>query len=378
VSGAGSAAADTPPLWLLAELTYACPLQCPYCSNPVNFARRGRELDTDEWLRVLRQGRALGAAQLGFSGGEPLVRRDLEQLIREARRLGYYTNLITSAVGMDADRVAALREAGLDHVQISFQAGAAAANDAIAGSAVFEHKRAMARAVKAAGFPLVLCFVLHRDNLEQVGDMLRLAVELEADYVELATVQYYGWALLNRERLLPSCDQLARAELAVEVHRRRFPDSPKVFYVVPDYHEGRPKACMNGWGRVFLAVAPDGTALPCHAAAELPLTFPNVRERDLEWIWRHSPAFNRFRGEGWMREPCRSCPQRTKDHGGCRCQAYLLTGEAENADPACSLAPHHGVVEAAVAAAHAGPASAPVYRNVRNSLRRVARKSGPS
>lgn len=378
MSGAGSAAADTPPLWLLAELTYACPLQCPYCSNPVNFARRGRELDTDEWLRVLRQGRALGAAQLGFSGGEPLVRRDLEQLIREARRLGYYTNLITSAVGMDADRVAALREAGLDHVQISFQAGAAAANDAIAGSAVFEHKRAMARAVKAAGFPLVLCFVLHRDNLEQVGDMLRLAVELEADYVELATVQYYGWALLNRERLLPSRDQLARAELAVEVHRRRFPDSPKVFYVVPDYHEGRPKACMNGWGRVFLAVAPDGTALPCHAAAELPLTFPNVRERDLEWIWRHSPAFNRFRGEGWMREPCRSCPQRTKDHGGCRCQAYLLTGEAENADPACSLAPHHGVVEAAVAAAHAGPASAPVYRNVRNSLRRVARKSGPS
>jgi PqqA peptide cyclase len=360
------------PLWLLAELTYACPLQCPYCSNPVDFARVKRELTTDEWRRVLTEGRAMGATQLGFSGGEPLVRRDLETLIAHARALGYYTNLITSGLGMDEARVQAFREAGLDHIQLSFQSSEKAQNDFIAGCDAFEHKLAMARAVKQSGYPMVLCFVIHRDNIDRIEDMLRLAIDLQADYVELATTQYYGWALHNRDRLLPTRTQLEGAEAIAHDYQARYQGRMKIYYVVPDYYETRPKACMNGWGAVFLTIAPDGTALPCHAARELPgIQFPSVREHDIAWIWNESPAFNRFRGFDWMKEPCRTCPERFKDFGGCRCQAYLLTGNAENADPVCDLSPHHDRVLAAIdRAAQSSPAGseAPlVFRNTRSS-----------
>ena len=370
---AGSAAVEVSnPMWLLAELTYACPLQCPYCSNPVEFARTGAELDTDDWLRVLRQARALGAVQLGFSGGEPLARRDLDTLIGEAHKLGYYTNLITSGLGMDADRVARFRQLGLDHIQLSFQAGERALNDLVAGTEAFDHKLAMARAVKANGFPMVLCFVLYRENIDQMSHILDMAAELEADQVELANTQYYGWAVPNRDRLLPTREQLKRAEAVAHEYQERYRGRMKILYVVPDYYENRPKACMNGWGKIFLTVTPDGTALPCQAARQLPgLEFPNVKDHDVAWIWRESPGFNRFRGYDWMKEPCRSCPEREKDFGGCRCQAYLLTGDPANADPVCDLSPHHDVVLKAIDAAEAGSQADSrkpfVYRNPRNS-----------
>lgn len=357
-----------PPLWLLAEVTYSCPLQCPYCSNPLEFARYRAELDTASWLRVLREARALGACQLGFSGGEPLTRRDLEELIAEARQLGYYSNLITSGIGMDARRVAALRNAGLDHIQVSFQASEPVLNDYLAGTQAFAHKLEMAREVKANGFPMVLCFVIHRHNIEQIEAMCELASRLGADYVELANTQYHGWAWLNREALMPSREQVERAEATAHRCQQRYADSMKILYVVPDYFEERPKACVNGWGSVFLNIAPDGTALPCHAAAELPgLSFPNVGNTSIAEIWRESEAFNRFRGFDWMREPCRSCPEKYKDFGGCRCQAYLLTGDSANADPVCSKSPEHQrVVELANAAGKA--AARPLtFRNRRNS-----------
>jgi pyrroloquinoline quinone biosynthesis protein E len=285
----------SPPLWLLAELGYACPLQCPYCSNPVDFARHRQELTTAGWIDVLRDARRMGAVQLGFSGGEPLARRDLEELVAEGRRLGYYTNLITSGLGLDAGRVERLREAGLDHIQLSFQASERSLNDAMAGTAAFEQKKQAARLVKAAGYPMVLCFVLYRDNIDRVGDMLELAAELGADYVELANTQYHGWALLNRARLMPSAEQVARSERVANAYRARLDGRMKIYYVVPDYFDGRPKACVNGWGTTFLTVTPDGAVLPCYSARDLPgLEFPNVRDQPLERIWRDSPLFNRF------------------------------------------------------------------------------------
>ncbi|HET8701749.1 MAG TPA: pyrroloquinoline quinone biosynthesis protein PqqE [Nitrococcus sp.] len=366
---AGSARFEIPPpLWLLAELTYACPLQCPYCSNPLAFARYRAELDTASWLRVLREARALGACQLGFSGGEPLTRHDLEELIAAARQLGYYSNLITSGLGMDARRVAALREAGLDHIQISFQASEPVLNDYLAGTQAFAHKLEMARQVKANGFPMVLCFVIHRHNIGQIEAMCELASRLGADYAELANTQYHGWAWLNRQTLLPSRAQVEQAEATAHRCQQRYAGRMKILYVVPDYFEQRPKACVNGWGSVFLNIAPDGTALPCHAAAELPgLSFPNVRDTSLAAIWRDSEAFNRFRGFDWMREPCRSCPEKYKDFGGCRCQAYLLTGDPTNTDPVCAKSPaHQQVVELADAAGKAA-ARPIIFRNSRNS-----------
>ena len=336
-----------PPLWLLAELTYACPLQCPYCSNPMEIADIGRELDTAGWFRVMQQARKMGATQLGFSGGEPLVRRDLEQLIAEARRLGFYTNLITSGLGMDEERIKAFKQAGLDHIQVSFQASSEELNNLIAGTDAFEHKLEMARLVKKYEYPMVLCFVLHRKNEDQIRDILDLAVSLEADYVELATTQYYGWAFHNREQLLPTKAQLENAEKVAKEYQEKMKGRMKIYYVIPDYFENRPKRCMDGWGSVFLTITPDGTALPCHAARQLPgFDFPNVREHDISWIWNDSAAFNRFRGFDWMKEPCRSCPEKEKDLGGCRCQAFMLTGDAANADPVCDKSPfHHKVVE---------------------------------
>ena len=369
-----------PPLWLLAELTYRCPLHCVYCSNPVDYTAYGEELATEEWVRVLREGRQLGATQLGFSGGEPLVRDDLEVLVAEARRLGYYSNLITSGIGLNERRIAALKEAGLDHIQVSFQDSTREMNDFLSSTRTFDLKRRIAKLVKQYDYPMVLNVVLHRLNIDHVGQILELAAELEAEYVELANTQYYGWAFLNRDLLLPSREQLERAEEVTNRFRERVGNRMKIYFVVPDYYENRPKACMNGWGSVFLNLTADGLALPCHEARMLPgLEFPSVREHDLRWIWHDSPAFNRYRGDEWMKEPCRSCPEKAKDYGGCRCQAYLLTGDAALADPVCDKSPHHALITRAVERARqagAGVETKPVlfYRDDENS-RRLSRKS---
>ena len=356
MNGSGSSFAKPgyepgPPLWLLAELTYRCPLQCPYCSNPLDFARTHEELSTAEWIEVFRQAREMGAAQLGFSGGEPLVRQDLAELIEAARGLGYYTNLITSGIGLTEEKIASFAEAGLDHIQISFQAADEEVNNLLAGSKkAFAHKLEMARAVKKHGYPMVLNFVTHRHNIDNIDQIIRLCIELEADFVELATCQFYGWAELNRAGLLPSKEQLVRAERITNEWRDKLAaqNHPcKLIFVTPDYYEERPKACMNGWGNLFLDITPDGTALPCHSARQLPVEFPNVREHSIEHIWRHSFGFNKFRGYDWMPEPCRSCDEKERDFGGCRCQAFMLTGDAANADPVCSKSAHHGKILAA-------------------------------
>jgi len=359
------------PLWLLAELTYKCPLQCPYCSNPLDFAATGQELSTEQWVQVLRQAREMGAAQLGFSGGEPLTRPDLNELIQEARHLGYYSNLITSGLGLNERKLAQFRASGLDHIQVSFQASDEEVNNMLAGSArAFAQKLKMAREVKANGYPMVLNFVTHRHNIDRIDRIIELCVELGADYVELATCQYYGWAFENREQLMPSRAQLERAERITNEYRARLAAAGnpiRLIFVTPDYYEERPKGCMNGWGQIFLTVTPDGTALPCHSARQLPVQFPNVKDRSLEDIWYRSFGFNKYRGDDWMTEPCRSCDEKGKDFGGCRCQAYMLTGDAANADPVCSKSAHHGKILQARAEAEAPTDASLTFRNERNS-----------
>lgn len=360
------------PLWLLAELTYRCPLQCPYCSNPLDYAQHKNELTTQEWFDVFDQARQMGAVQLGFSGGEPLVRQDLEQLVEHAHQLGFYTNLITSGMGLTEQRIANLKQAGLDHIQISFQASDSVVNDALAGSKhAFEQKYEMCRLVKKYDYPMVLNFVIHRHNIDQIDQIIELCLELNADTVELAICQFYGWAFLNRQGLLPTQEQLIRAERITNEYREKLKAQNhhcKLIFVVPDYYEERPKACMNGWGKIFFTVAPDGMALPCHAARQLPISFPNVREQKLSDIWYKSTGFNHFRGDAWMPEGCRSCPDKDRDFGGCRCQAYMLTGDAANADPVCGKSPYHQLIEQARTDSHlAAPLQQLVFRNSRNS-----------
>ena len=361
-----------PPRWLLAELTYACPLQCPYCSNPLDYPMHSaRELDTAEWLDVLQQGRELGALQLGFSGGEPLVRSDLEELIAQASALGYYSNLITSAVGMDRARLDRIVSAGLDSIQISFQAATLALNDRLAGTSAFAHKCAMAEAAKAAGLPLTLNFVLHRRNLHEVGAMLALARSLGADYVELANTQYYAWALVNRSQLLPDRAALERAEAEVAKERGR-PDAPTIYFVVPDYYSDRPKGCGGGWGSTFINIAPDGTVLPCHAAWVIPdVERPSVRSQTLRSIWYESALFNLYRGEQWMRSPCAGCDERDRDFGGCRCQALLLAGDAAACDPVCAKSAGRTVVDTIIAR-DSTTAEAPLTARNSREARRLA------
>jgi pyrroloquinoline quinone biosynthesis protein E len=334
-----------PPLWLLAELTYRCPLHCVFCYNPVDFARDETELSTADWLRVLGEARALGAVQCGFSGGEPLQRDDLEILVAEARRLGYYTNLLTSGIGLNEERIARLKQAGLDHIQLSFQDSTREVNDFLSSTRTFDLKRKAAALIKAHGYPMVMNCVIHRMNIDHIDRIIELAVELDAEYLELANTQFYSWAHINRDHLLPTREQLQRAEAATNRWREKLGTRMKIFFVVPDYYETRPKKCMNGWGNVFLTIIPDGTALPCHTARMLPgLEFPNVRDSSVRDIWYASEGFNRYRGTGWMKEPCRSCPEREKDLGGCRCQAYMLANDPAMADPVCDKSPHHGVI----------------------------------
>jgi PqqA peptide cyclase len=364
-----------PPLWLLAELTYRCPLHCVFCYNPVDYAAEGPELDTEDWLRVLREGRALGAVQCGLSGGEPLLRDDLEVIVAEAHRLGYYTNLLTSGVGLTAERAAALKAAGLDHVQLSFQDSTREVNDFLSHTRTFELKNRVAAIIKAQGWPMVMNVVIHRLNIDHVGRIIEMAAELGAEYIELANTQYYSWAFINRDQLLPTREQLIRAEAVTDEWRSKLGDRMRIFFVAPDYHEGRAKKCVNGWGSMFITVTPQGLALPCHTAKMLPgLAFPNVRDASLRDIWFHSEGFNRYRGTGWMKEPCASCDQKEQDLGGCRCQAFLLAQDAAAADPVCVKSPQHDRVRAAVAQAEAGGVAARplVFRDPAASRRLAA------
>jgi pyrroloquinoline quinone biosynthesis protein E len=336
------------PYTLVAELTYRCPLRCVYCSNPLDYARHDQELDTATWLRVFREAEDLGVVQLNLSGGEPLVRGDLEALIAEARRLDLYTNLITSGIPLRRERLARFRELGLDNVQISVQDTVAAASDRIAGRRSFDRKLVVASWVKELGFPLTLNTVLHRENLDRVDEVVALAERLGADRLELANTQYLAWALANRAALLPTHEQLERARRVAAEARARLRGRMEVLFVTPDYYTDLPKACMDGWGRRFIVVSPDGLALPCHAAHTLPgLQFDSVVDRPLGEIWRDSRGFQAFRGEDWMSEPCRSCDRRGIDFGGCRCQAFQLTGNATATDPVCRLSPDHGLIQAA-------------------------------
>jgi PqqA peptide cyclase len=340
------------PFGLLAELTYACPLHCPYCSNPLNLTDYREELTTTEWQRVVTEASELGVLQFHLSGGEPLQRRDLAEIVRSASELGLYTNLITSALGLSSRRAGQLRAAGLDHVQISIQADEPALSDRIAGTPSFKRKIAAARLVKELGWPLTLNVVLHRHNIDRVARILGLAEDLGAERIELANTQYYGWAWRNRDALLPSKAQLERAEAVVRAARYRLKGQMEIIYVIPDYYSRYPKPCMGGWGRRQLTVVPNGDVLPCPTAHALPLPRASVREHSLAWIWEQSPLFERFRGTDWMPEPCRSCDRRERDFGGCRCQAFELTGDAARTDPVCHLSPDHRIVAEVVRAAN--------------------------
>ena len=335
------------PYALLAEVTYRCPLHCPYCSNPTRM-RSDRELTTDEWSRVIREAAGLGVLQIGFSGGEPLVRRDLAELIHGAREARLYTNLITSGVGLDENRARELRDAGLDSVQLSFQSDHVDLADEIAGAHAHQRKLDAAAIIRAAGISLSLNFVIHRRNIDRLPQIIELTETLNAGRVELANVQFYGWAFLNRAALLPTREQVARAREVATAAKTRLAGKIDIFYVLPDYYETRPKPCLNGWGQRYLTVNSIGDVLPCPTASSAisDLRFENVRERSLDWIWRESESFNRFRGTEWMPEPCRSCPQKEIDFGGCRCQAALLTGNAANTDPVCTLSPNRVSVDA--------------------------------
>lgn len=365
------------PYTLIAELTYRCPLQCLYCSNPVDYFRRTNEIDTPTWLRVFREAEALGVVQLHLTGGEPLLRDDLELLIQGAAELQLYTNLITSGVPLTWARVAGWKASGLNSVQLSIQSVQPADSDRIAGVSVFNQKLKVAGWVKSVGLPLTLNIVLHRDNIAQVEDMISLAAHLCADRLELANTQYLGWALHNRAALLPTREQVERARTLVSQARHRLRGKMEIVFVTPDYYSEFPKACMDGWGRRFLVVTPEGAALPCHAAHSLPgVQFENVQTTHLADIWYDSRGFNEFRGEDWLPDPCRSCNRRQIDFGGCRCQAFYLTGQARATDPACRLSPNHRLIE--LAQPQAGPHSVPIsfeYRTVTAS-RHISSRSG--
>ena len=365
------------PFWLLAEITYRCPLHCAFCYNPTDYVTHTQnELSTEQWIKVLREARKMGALQLGISGGEPLLRDDIEELVSEAGGLGYYSNLITSGVGLTEKRIAEFKRGGLDHIQLSMHDITKEINNFITDTNTFELKKKVAAMIKEYDYPMVLNVVIHRYNIEHIGEILDMAEQIGANYVELANTQYYGWSLVNRAQLMPTKEQLEKAEAITNRFREKVGNKMKVFFVVPDYYADRPKKCMNGWGEVFMIVTANGDVLPCHSARSLPgLTFPNVRDgAELEWIWNESPAFNKYRGDDWMKEPCRSCPEKEKDLGGCRCQTYLLAGDAEGADPVCTKSPYRHLIDKAIqeaqnpAVINAHPI---IFRNDKNSRKLV-------
>lgn len=332
------------PYTLIAELTYRCPLRCPYCSNPTDYARRPA-LETHIWRRLFREAEALGILQLHLTGGEPLLRNDLEELITEAHDLDLYTNLITSGIPLDRRRFDRLVECGLNSVQLSVQGAAAPSSDRIAGVPCFNRKLTVARWVKESGLPLTINVVMHRHNLDDIEDIIALAEEMEADRLELAATQYAGWALINRGALLPTKEQLDRARAKAREAKARLSDRMEILCVLADYYSDLPKTCMDGWGRRYVVVTPDGLVLPCHAAHTLPDARPcRITDRPLHEIWHSSELFQRFRGDSWMSAPCRMCDRRAVDFGGCRCQAFHLTGNPAATDPACVLSPDHVII----------------------------------
>ena len=345
------------PTTLLAEITHRCPLHCPYCSNPLEMIRANRELTTEDWKRAFTQARELGVLQLGLSGGEPLVRPDVEDLAKHAHTLGLYTTLVTSGVGLTRHRAEKLREAGLEHIQISIQDSDHAVADRIAGMSAVPQKIAAAALVRELGFAFSINVVLHRANIDRVDAIIKLAANLGADRLELANTQYYGWALENRNALMPTPAQVAAASDVADEAIRQYRGRMQILYVLPDYHEAYPKPCYGGWGRHYLVVMPDGRTLPCHGATQITtLRFDSVRDQPLRWIWEESPAFQAFRGDAWMQEPCRTCSRKEIDFGGCRCQAFALTGDATNPDPVCTLTPLRTIIDKAVREATGPPA----------------------
>jgi PqqA peptide cyclase len=361
------------PFTLIAELSYQCPLHCPYCSNPVDIGhpKYGRELSTDDWVRAFEQARGLGVLQLALTGGEPMLRRDLAELCAGARDAGLYSSLITAGTLFTRSRAEELKTAGLDHVQVSIQSPDPAENDRIAGNRSFEKKMLAARAARELDFPLTINCVLHRQNLDRIEELLDLTLELGAQRLELANTQYYGWAVANQEALMPSAEQLRRGEEAVARFRERVGPKVDVLWVLPDYYEDLPKPCMGGWGRTAMVIAPNGDVLPCQAASTIPgLEFANVRDHPLEWIWNESDAFTRFRGTDWMQEPCRSCPlgRQEEDWGGCRCQALRLTGDAAATDPVCRFSPGH---EQVVSMRESAQTDEFVYRTIKRRRARA-------
>ncbi len=356
--------APPPPIGLLAELTHRCPLGCPYCSNPLAMDAPASELDTATWKRVFSQAAAAGVLQVHLSGGEPASRRDLADLIAHCARIGLYTNLITSGIGVTPDLLEKLDAAGLDHFQLSIQDSIAGVADEIAGYAgAFAKKRAVAELLKSKGIPLTVNAVMHKRNISRAAAMVRLAMELGARRVEIAHAQYYGWAMVNRDALMPAREEADRAIDEIEALKKTYAGSIVIDHVLPDYHAQYPKACMGGWGRRTINITPSGKALPCHAAETIPgLEFWSVRDHSLQDIWLNSPAFNAFRGFGWMREPCFSCERREIDFGGCRCQAMALAGDARATDPVCRLAPSHGAIAEALRPAAVATAADYRYR----------------
>ncbi len=365
-----------PPLWLLAEVTYRCPLNCVFCYNPVDYAKQHNELTTGEWIRVLREGRKMGAAQLGLSGGEPLLRKDLEEIVEEARKLGYYTNLLTSGIGMTEERIQNLKTAGLDHIQLSFQDSTKEMNDFLSSTKTFDLKNKVAALIKKYDYPMVLNCVLHRLNIDHIEEILNMAEAMGAEFVELANTQFYSWGMLNRDQLLPSEKQLKTAEKITHEFRDRLGNKMKLFFIMPDYYSNRPKKCMNGWGNVFITVQADGTVLPCHVASMLPgINFDSVRNKPLDWIWYKSPGFNMFRGDRWMKEPCKSCPEKENDLGGCRCQAFMLTGDPNATDPVCDKSPHHNkIAEAVLSSQQPRNFEKPIIFRTDNDSRKIMHK----
>ncbi len=360
-----SVARAGPPLGMLAELTHRCPLQCPYCSNPIQLLKAADELDTETWLSAFSQAADLGVMQVHLSGGEPTLRRDLEDFVGALAARGVYTNLITAGVTLTPDRIKQLADRGLDHVQLSLQAVDPEISDRIGNyRQSLEKKLGVARWIREAGLPLTLNAPTHRHNIGQTRALIELALELEADRLEIAHVQYYGWAARNRAALLPDYERVLEEAAVVGEAKDRLKGVLNIDYVTPDYYAQFPKPCMGGWAKDVITIKPEGKALPCHAAESLPLAFDTVKEKPLHAIWYDSAAFNRFRGLDWMQEPCRSCPRKEVDFGGCRCQAFALTGDAEAADPACSLsARHHLMAEVAGAATAAEPPPF-IYRRI--------------
>ena len=357
-----------PPMALLAEVTHRCPLQCPYCSNPVELVKADREIDTETWCRVITEAKKLGILQIHFSGGEPLLRKDLEQMIAHARQSNLYSNLITSGISLTESRLDALKQAGIDHIQLSFQDSDEVGNDTIGGLRdSFQRKRQVAEWVRKARLPLTVNLVVHRQNLQHLDEMLQMAESLKAQRVEIANVQYYGWAYHNRTALMPTREQLETCVETIDAARERLKGIMVIDFVVPDYYAKRPKACMGGWGNRFLNVTPEGKVLPCHAAETITtLKFDSVVDQSLSNIWQNSEAFNRYRGTDWMPDPCRSCSRREIDWGGCRCQAFAIAGDAGIVDPACELSEQHEELVSIAESESASDDPRYIYRNFKN------------